>query len=394
MNNQRFYRYLPAFIIAAIALVEMATDMYLPNLPMVLEEFGVEEALLQITLSINLLGLATAGLIAGPLSDAIGRRKTLLCGLGLFLIGGTLCIFAPSVNILIGARLLGGLGGGVVLVVGMASVRDCYQDERLSRIMSMMGMVIAVSPGIAPIIGGYIGAFLGWRFTFAFLAITGLCILALAFYILPETLKEEQRKPFITGAILKNYLTIFKTRIFILNGLLLALTIAQLWVEMGNLPFLFIQSFDVPSHHYGLYFGSNVFVFVLGTLFNQRYVMKYGVNNLLLTGVLLKAFSVLLICGMAWFNIQNAWLIQVGFYPGAFGLALVVGNASSRSLSAVHQNVGSATAIMTLLQMLLAASALYVVGFFFNDTLWPIAISGIAWTALVFGLFALREKEA
>ncbi len=392
MKHQRFYRYLPAFVIAAIALVEMATDMYLPNLPMVLEEFGTNEALLQITLSINLLGLATAGLVAGPLSDAIGRRKTLLCGLSFFLLGGTLCIMAPSVGLLIGARLLGGLGGGVVLVVGMASVRDCYQDARLSRIMSMMGMAIAVSPGIAPLIGGYIGAYLGWRYTFGFLAVSGLCLLVLAFYILPETLATQFRKPFLAISLFKNYLMLFKKRIFILNGLLLGLTIGQLWVEMGNLPFLFIQTYDVPSHYYGIYFGTNVFVFVLGTLFNQRYVMKYGVNRLLLTGMLLKTVSVLSILAAAWVDLTHPWLIQICFYPGAFGLALVIANASSSSLSSIDENVGSASAIIMLLEMLLAATALYVAGFFFNNTLWPMAISGVIWMGLVFGIYALLRR--
>jgi DHA1 family bicyclomycin/chloramphenicol resistance-like MFS transporter len=392
MNNQRFY-YVPAFIIASIALIEMATDMYLPNLPAVVKEFNTTESLLQLTLSVNLFGLATAGLVAGPLSDTLGRRNMLLSGLILFLIAGMGCMLAPSVDILIIARLLQGLGGGVVLVVGTAAIRDLYQAEKLAKIMSMMGMVIAVSPGIAPIIGGYIGMYFDWRATFGFLVVCGAILVLIAFLTLPETLDTRHKKSFSIKLILKNYLEIFKIPAFVLNALLLALTIAQLWIEMGNLPFLYIQTLNVPSHHYGIYFGSSVFIFVLGTLFNQRYVMTYGVDRLLFSGILLKVISVLFICFAAWLNIQQAWLIQLLFYPGAFGLALVISNASSRSLSAITQHVGCASAVLYLLEMALAGLALYIAGLFFNNTLWPIAISGIIWMGLVFGLYGLRKMR-
>jgi MFS transporter, DHA1 family, multidrug resistance protein len=393
MNNQRFYRYLPAFIIASIALIEMATDMYLPNLPAVLREFKTTESLLQLTLSVNLLGLATAGLLAGPLSDTVGRRNMVLCGLLLFLIGGVFCLIAPNVDILIGARLLQGLGGGVVLVVGTAAIRDLYQGEKLAKIMSMMGMIIAISPGIAPIIGGYIGIYLGWRATFGFLVFFGALLVLIAFYAMPETINKLERKSFSIKPILNNYIETIKIPAFTFNALLLALTIAQLWIEMGNLPFLYIQTLNVPSHHYGLYFGSSVLIFVIGTLFNQRYVMKYGVNRLLFSGILLKVVSVFLICGAAWLNLQQAWLIQLFFYPGAFGLALVICNASSRSLSAVTQHVGCASALLYLLEMSLAGLALYIAGLFFNNTLWPIAIAGIIWMFLVFGIYAVRKDS-
>ncbi len=391
MKNQRFYHYLPAFIIAAIALIEMATDMYLPNLPAVLKEFNSTESLMQLTLSVNLLGLATAGLLAGPVSDTWGRRKTILSGLLLFLLGGCVCMLAPNIEILIGARLLQGLGGGVVLVVGTAAIRDLYQAERLAKIMSMMGMIIAVSPGIAPLIGGYIGTYFGWRGTFAFLMLCGGLFLLVAFFALPETLKAIDKKIFSMKIILNNYKEIFKIRVFLINSLILGLTIAQLWIEMGNLPFLFIQELNVPSHHYGLYFGSSVLVFILGTLFNQNYVMTYGTKRLLFTGIVLKIISVILICCAAAIHIQSPWLIQILFYPGAFGLALVIGNAASQSLSAIDKHVGSASAVLYLLEMSLAGAALFIAGLFYNGTVWPIAIAGIIWAGLIFGLYTIKR---
>lgn len=393
MNHQRGLSSLSIFIISAIALIEMATDMYLPNLPAVLEEFASSEALLQMTLSANLLGLATAGLLAGPLSESFGRRRLIFAGLLIFLLGGILCMIAPSVMILLGARLIQGLGGGVVLVVGMASIRDLYHSERLAKIMSLMGMVIALSPGIAPIIGGYIGVYLGWRSTFGLLVICGFILLLVAIRMLPETLLIEKREHWVAKNILKQYIQVFKVRSFVLNGLLLAFTIGQLWIEMGNLPFLFIQTLDVASQHYGIYFGSQVFVFILGTIINQRYVTRFGVNRMLLTGVVLKVFSILLVCGMAWFSIKDPWVIQMSFYPGAIGLALVIGNASSRSLSSVDKSVGFASAIMTLLQMLFAATVLFICGLFFNGTLWPIGIAGLIWIGLVAAVIFLDKSS-
>lgn len=387
-----FSKFIPAFIIAAITIVEMATDMYLPNLPAVLKEFKTTESLLQLTLSVNLFGLATAGLIAGPLSDALGRRSILLSGLILFLLGGIFCMLSQSVNMLIGARLMQGLGGGIVLVVGTAIMRDLFQGERLAKAMSMMGMMIAISPGLAPILGGFIGLYLNWRATFGFLVIGGGALLLTAFYLLPETLVHNIRQNKSPKAVLQDYIALFKCRPFILNGLILGLTIAQLWIEMGNLPFLFIQTLNVPSHHYGIYFGSGVFIFVLGTIFNQRFVMTFGVKRLLFAGVLLKILSVVLLCVAAFLNIDQAWLIQLLIYPGAFGLALVIGNASSQSLSAIDKNVGAASAIIYLLEMALAGSALFIAGLFYNNTLWPIAIAGVIWMMLILVIYKLQHK--
>jgi MFS transporter, DHA1 family, multidrug resistance protein len=256
----------------------------------------------------------------------------------------------------------------------------------------MMGMMIAISPGLAPIIGGFIGLYFNWRATFGFLVIASVALLFTAFYLLPETLAQNSRQIKSSQSIFKDYIALFKCRPFILNGLILGLTIAQLWVEMGNLPFLFIQTLNVPSHHYGIYFGSGVFIFVLGTLFNQRYVMTYGVKRLLLAGILLKILSIALLCSAAFLNVNQAWLIQLLIYPGAFGLALVIGNASSQSLSAIHENVGTASAIIYLLEMALAGSVLFIAGLFYNDTLWPIAIAGVIWMVLIFGIYRIKHE--
>ena len=120
--------------------------------------------------------------------------------------------------------------------------------------------------------------------------------------------------------------------------------------------------------------------------------MRFGVHHLLFLGIGLKIISVMLICGAAWLSIQQAWIIQVLFYPGAFGLALIIANAASGSLSSIKQHVGAASAVMYLLEMLLAAIALYIAGLFFNNTLWPIAAAGIIWIGLI-GMLWMNGKK-
>lgn len=154
---------IPLLLILTIAVAEMSTSIYTPSLTSVAAHFNVSEAVVQWTVSINLLGLALSGPIYGPWSDCHGRRTILRIGMSLFLFGSIFAFFANTIEVLLIARFIQGLGEGVAVVIAFAVVRDLFDEKKSAQVLSYMGMAIALSPGLAPILGSYIAYTIGWK---------------------------------------------------------------------------------------------------------------------------------------------------------------------------------------------------------------------------------------
>ena len=176
-----------------VAIGSLSIDMALPSLPATAEAFGVSAATVQLTVTLFLAGFAVAQLLHGPLSDRIGRRRVLLGGLVVYVIGGLACWAAASAPLLVVGRLLQALGAGSGPVVGRAVVRDLYGRARAARVLGYMGTAMALTPILAPIVGGFVHVAFGWRAVYLVLAACGAVFLGVATLLVPET--NRQRDP-------------------------------------------------------------------------------------------------------------------------------------------------------------------------------------------------------
>src|SRR5690606_20851902 len=155
-----------AILIAVTALGPMALNIFIPAMPGMTAVFGVDYGTIQLTLTLYLVGLAVAQLFMGPLSDRFGRRPVLLGGIGLFLAGSLAAALAPSIEALIVARIVQAVGGCAGIVLGRAIVRDTHSREASASMIGYITMVMVVAPMLAPLIGGYLDSWFGWRATF------------------------------------------------------------------------------------------------------------------------------------------------------------------------------------------------------------------------------------
>ena len=178
-----------ALLTALVALGPLSTDLYLPSLPSLARYFAVGVDDIQLTLSVFLVGLATAQLVYGPLSDRFGRRPVLLVGLAIYVVASVVCMLAPSVPVLVVARFVQAVGACVGPVLGRAVVRDVYGREGAARVLAYMSAAMALAPAIGPILGGFLEEWFGWRINFLALVIYGSGGLVLAWRLLPETNK-------------------------------------------------------------------------------------------------------------------------------------------------------------------------------------------------------------
>ena len=150
------------------AIGPLSTDMYLPSLPRIVDDFGSSIARVQLTLSVFLVGFATGMLVYGPLADRYGRRPILIAGLTILLVGTLACAIAPTVETLIAGRFIQALGGAGPVILARSIVRDLYEGPRAGQELARMGAIMGVVPAIAPTIGGLLDGIGGWRSSFVF----------------------------------------------------------------------------------------------------------------------------------------------------------------------------------------------------------------------------------
>ena len=180
-------RLLPVLLTAIVGLGALSIDMFLPSLPAMMTAFGSDAATAQLTVTLFLAGLAASQLAWGPLSDRLGRRRVLLAGLAVYAAAGTACAFAPTMMLLVVLRVVQALGAGSGPVIARAIVRDLYEPERVARVLAAMGTAQALTPILAPIVGGWVHVLAGWRAVFLVLGAFGAVFVLTAWAIVPET---------------------------------------------------------------------------------------------------------------------------------------------------------------------------------------------------------------
>ena len=195
-----------ALIIAALAaLGPFSIDTYFPSFPALATHFGVSEIRVQSTLSYYLAALAGMNLFHGAISDSYGRRRVILVSLAIYTATAVACVFAPNFLWLLGLRVVQGLAAGAGMIVGRAVIRDLFDGSHSQKLMAQTAMVGGLGPVIAPILGGWLHVWMGWRGPFLFLALLGAAFWLGCFLALPESLPVERRQPFHPGHLLRGY---------------------------------------------------------------------------------------------------------------------------------------------------------------------------------------------
>jgi MFS transporter, DHA1 family, multidrug resistance protein len=240
-----------SLIVAITACGTLGMHLIIPALPETARALNVSPGAIQLTITLYLIGLAIGQLIYGPISDRFGRRPVLIAGLGLFTLAGIATAAAPGVLTLVVARVLQSIGACSGLVLGRAIVRDLAPPDRAAAQLAMLTLVMSAAPAIAPVLGGYATAWIGWRAAFALLAIVGAATLALAVLLLPETnrLQSGTRASLLVGS-----LRLFRSRAFcgyVLGG---ACTTTSFYAFMAASPFILVDLLHQPTERVGLYY--------------------------------------------------------------------------------------------------------------------------------------------
>jgi MFS transporter, DHA1 family, multidrug resistance protein len=354
------------------AFAPMSIDLYVPAFPELTRYFGVGQASVQLTLTACLAGLALGQLLAGPCSDAMGRRRPLLIGLAVYVAASVGCALAPSVAALTGLRLVQGLAGAAGLVIARAVVRDLYSGVALARFFSLLMLVNGLALILAPLIGSQLIRVVPWQGLFAVLAGYGVLLLVGAGFGLPETLPTPARRRGglrATGRVMRELLA---DRRFIGYALASGLIFAAMFSYIAGSPFVLQQIYGLNPQLYGAAVGVNAMgIAALGQL-NGLLLRWLPPRRLLAAGLVLAAFG-----GVGLITVVLAGFGLPAVLPALFAvvasIGLVLPNATTLVLSGRPEQAGTASALLGVLQYLFGAVAAPLVGAFGAGTAVPMA---------------------
>ncbi|MCP5150254.1 MAG: Bcr/CflA family multidrug efflux MFS transporter [Ectothiorhodospiraceae bacterium] len=372
-------------VLAAISgLGAISIDMYLPALPSIAERLSAEPAQVQLTLGAFFIAYGVGQLLYGPLSDRTGRRPVMVGGVVLYIVGSAACALASGVGMLIAARVLQALGASAGVVVARAAVRDLYEGDAAARAMSMLISVFAVVPLVAPVVGGYVLVWSGWRAIFwVLLGFGALCLVAVVAAV-PESLPRSMRARGGIGATLGTYVEILRHRRALGSLIAGGAVFGGMFAYISGTPFVYIDLFGVAPQHYGFLFGINVLGIIASSQANARLVMRHGSDRLLRIGVHSAAGAGVALAVVTTADVGGlpAIVVCLFFFVGMIGF--VGANAVAGALRDFPRAAGAAAALFGGLQFGIGALAASLVGTLHDGTARP-----MGWIIAATGLIAL-----
>ena len=375
------------------AIGPLTIDTYLPALPEITTELAATTAQAQATLTGLLVGLGLGQLLAGPLSDAYGRRKPLLVGLIGHAVMSTLCVFAPTITVLTVFRSLQGLAGAAVAVVAMAVVRDLFTGLRAAQLLSRLILVLGIAPILAPSLGGALLTVTSWQGIFATLAVVAVLLFVVAYRGLPETLPPERRLPPHLSASVRAYAGLFRDGLFIVMVFVAGLMFATMFTYIAGSPFILQELYGLSPQQFGLAFGANAVGLIAMTQVNPLLVRRFGPVRVLTVAVLVAFGAALALLGTAvtGFGGLLGFMVPLWFVISAAGLSFP--NAPAIALNRHGEAAGTAAAMLGSAQFVIGGSIAPIVGALENGTAVPMAAVIVGTTAVAGALMLLARRR-
>ena len=383
------------FILGALsAFGPLSIDMYLPALPSLSRDFSTGAAQVQFTLSACLLGLAIGQSIAGPISDAVGRRRPLLIGLAAYAIASLLCVVAPSVFVLVVLRFVQGCAGAAGIVIARAVVRDLHSGEALAKFFSLLLLVNGLAPILAPILGGLLLRFTSWRGVFIVLTIVGILLLLAVTIGLHETLPPDRRQSGGIRSTLTTFRQLLSNRSFVGYALSCGLAFASMFAYISGSPFVLQDLYGLSPQLFSIMFGMNALGLMLAAQVNGRLIGRVPPIKLLVAGLIATATG-----GIALFLVVTIGGIGlIGILPSLFvvvaSLGFVMPNATALALAGHPRTAGSASALLGVLQFAIGAAAAPLVGLYGTKTALPMAIVMATLSVSALATFVLLVRRS
>ena len=390
-KNMRLW--LMVFLGLMTAIAPLATDMYLPSLPVMQQDFGISASVAQMTLMMTAGGMAIGQIFAGPLSDRYGRKFPLLIGMAVFTLATGGCILAEDIDAFLFFRFMAGFAGGSGVVIAKAIARDVCEGVELTRFFALLMMINGLAPIAAPVIGGQILLFTSWRGVFVVLTAVGL-IQLLATLIYKETLPRPQRIKSVLASFAK-FPRLMKNRYFLGHCLVQCFVFGAFFSYLSGSSFVFQNIYQVSPQIYSLIFGGIGAGLLLAGVLPARLAGRVPDEKLLKYSLLVPLLGSTALLAGFWFSAPLLVILPILFIT-IVPLSVMGAASFSLALSRQGKNAGSASALLGFFSMILGAAMMPLVGIAGNHTALPmciIMISGYGLGLLTYLLLIAPEHK-
>ncbi|MFB0975511.1 MAG: Bcr/CflA family efflux MFS transporter, partial [Tolumonas sp.] len=251
----------------------LATDMYLPALPMLQQMWQLSLAQTNFSLVIFFLTFSFFLLVYGPLADRFGRRPVLFTGLAIFIAGSLFCAMAQSITQLVIARFLQGCGAAAASSLSLTLSKDLYTGQQQKKVMAYIGVIVPLVPMLAPMLGSWVIEHVSWRVIFV-----SHVVLAVASFIGALLLKEPEIHRTQGGftAVLRRYIVLFKNRSYRSLTLIFSITPLFFYSFLAASGSIYMHDFQLSSQQFGLLFGFNAISLMAGSFFCARLSTRFS----------------------------------------------------------------------------------------------------------------------
>jgi DHA1 family bicyclomycin/chloramphenicol resistance-like MFS transporter len=337
-------------LVAMTGVAPVSLYMLVPALPVLATSFDSDVSVVQMTVSLYMVGIACSQIIMGPLSDRYGRRPVMLGGLALMVVATIGGIFAATLPQLIVARFLQALGGASGMVISRAIIRDLYSRDRIASMISLVIAVMMIAQMLSPLAGGLLEISLGWRSIFYALTALSIVTFAGVALALPETRRIDDRKA--NGSFTDGARGLLSSRAFIGYVLCQVLASSIIFTFAGAGPYVVVNQMGRSSAEYGAWFATSGFAYLVGNLCCVRFAPRHSLEKLIWFGLVMQlAGSFLnLLWGVMGLNQLPSWLFITHMII-MFGNAFTMSNSAAGALSIRPHVAGTASGMMGFLQM-------------------------------------------
>lgn len=386
---------LVALLAMLMATVAFSIDSMLPALPAIGEELSPGNTnSAQLILSAFLVGLGIGTLFTGPLSDRFGRRPVILGGAVLYICGAALAYLALSLELMVAARLIQGLGASGPRVVALAIIRDYFSGREMARLMSFVMIIFTLFPAMAPLIGEGIISGAGWRGIFAAFILFALISSAWLFLRLPESLPPEARRSFSPATIAAAAREMIAIPMVRLSVMTQTLIFSTLFTSISLIQPVFDEAFDRSESFPYWFFFIGLFCGT-SSIINARFVMAYGMRAIVTVAL---AVTLFLSCVMVAVRLSGVsvetefWFYAVWQTAIFYQMGLTVGNLNALAMEPLGHIAGTAASLIGALSTVFAATVASIVAQTFTGTALPLYLAALLFIGAAFPL-VLRMRR-
>lgn len=381
-------------LISLVCIPQLSISLYLPALPHMSKDLSAGSNLLQLTLSIYMIGYAISTLVCGIFSDKYGKKAVIITGLCIYLLATIMCLITSNIYVLMLGRLFQALGGGCGTVIARVIAKDKFKDNEQLTILTYLSTAIAITPAIAPSIGSLIQLHFGWRFCFAFLLLLVVVVLILSSFVLTENHTNYKKQAINFKAIFSNYKFLLTHKTFLAYSIAIGLAWCAYYAFIQSSSFVLQGFFKVSPQAYSLMYALVIIGYIIGTTFTRKNGTKIGLNKVIMyeSYIALAASGIMI---LATYIVPSS---PLGIILPMMLLMMGVGGIFPACQAAVmkpfNEIVGTASGLFFFIQMIFGSFCGLILSSFHVTSQFPMVITIlVCCILLVFSFYKLIYKN-